>query len=346
MEILYKLSEKLNFYFYKYKFIIYLFFTLFLSLVVFKILNLIHAPNINDLSSAAYGVIIGKPHWRAYSNRLLGPYIVYFISEFGFTFNKSLKIFNLLMIFIQNLSLYFMLLSQTKKSYELSFKYIIFFSFILIGMQHYWSYTWDYIDIIVFTFFVWAIFEKRSTLFFIILFFIEIINRESALFIALYLIIDSYRFNFNHLRNIQNVSLLLSDKMKFKTGILLLVIGSIYTKIIRDYLFIESLIPGIGNDLAHKYLGNHFYLLSNLKHIFIWNITSLEIINSIFIFGVIIFFLINLPKFKELHLKAFILFICILCSIFIFGAINETRNFIILIPFLIFFHLDFYEKRV
>jgi len=324
--------------------IIYLFFTLFLSLVTFKILNLIHNPNIDDLSNTAYGVIIGKPHWRAYSNRLLGPYIVYFISKFGFTLNFSFKIFVLLMIFIQNLCLYFMLLSQTKKSYELSFKYIIYFSFIVISMQHYWSFTWDYIDVIVFTFFIWAIFQKRPIIFFIILFFIEIINRESALFIALYLIIDSHSFNFNNLRNIHNFRMILRDKMKFKIGVILLVMGAVYTKIIRDYLFIESCFPQIGNDSIHKYLGNHFRLLNNLYALFIGNIKSLNIINSIFIFGIIIFFIVNLPKFKELHFKVFILFICILCSIFIFGNIYESRNFLILIPFLIFFHLDFYEK--
>lgn len=342
MKIIYKLSEELNFYLSKYKFIIYLFFTLFLSLVVFKILDFSHAWNINDLSDAAYGVIIGKPHWRAYSNRLLGPYIVYFISELGFTFNRSLRIFNLLMIFIQNLSLYFLLLSQTKKSYELTFRYMLYFSFILISMQTTWSYTWDYIDAVVFIFFAYAIFQKRPTIFFVILFFIEIINRESALFIALYLIIDSY--SFNNLGNIHNFKIILKDKMKFKIGILLAITGAVYTKIIRDYLFIESSFPSIGNDLAHSNFGNFFCLLGNLKTLFISNITSLGIVNSIFVFGVILFFMVNLAKFKELHLKAFILFICILCSILAFGNINEARVYIILIPFLIFFHLDFYEK--
>ncbi len=40
------------------------------------------------------------------------------------------------------------------------------------------------------------------------------------------------------------------------------------------------------------------------------------------------------------------IFVCILCSILAFGNINEARVYVILIPFLIFFHLDFYEKRI
>lgn len=313
----------------------------FISIVVSKIMLGLHSHNFASLCAVEEGVTTGKPHWIAYQNRILGPYLVEGISYVGnFSYCKALKVFNIIMILMEYFVLYFLLLKFSKDSYSLSLTYLVYFSLMLLGIQHYWSYTWDYIDIIVFTVFTFFIFTNKPTKYFVLLFLIEILNRESALFIALFLIIDSFHYNLP----IRNFGVSLQNRTKLLIGSFLLIIGIIYIKFIREFLFIESMMKNVGTDASHRLIGNHIQLINNLKVFFI-NFTNINFINSIFIMSILIYLLANIKRFNEVQLKALILFMSLLSSIFLLGLINETRMFTIILPFLIFFHLSIKEKK-
>jgi len=330
----------------------------FISLVVFQVTNF-RIEHWNKLPDAAYGIITGKPHWRAYSNRLLGPYTIYLISQLGFSFETALVIFNFLMIWAQNTILYSLLLKTTKNAFGVSLRYIIYFSFFFIVLQDYYSYPWDYIDSVIFTIFAWGILRRKPATYFVILFLVELLNREIALFISLYLIIDALKINhaISKTRTYQEAPvkrpirslverLTITDRRKLSVGVLLSLAGAFYTKSIRDLLFIESSLDNVGADISNKLIGNHLHLVVNIKDLFFYNLTSLNFINSIFVFGVIAYLLLSLPRFDEAHRKAFIIVVMILISILVFGLINETRMFIILIPFLLFFHLELRDSAM
>jgi len=129
-------------------------------------------------------------------------------------------------------------------------------------------------------------------------------------------------------------------KRKLLLGLLLIFGGAIYTKLIRDLLFIESSLERVGDDIGNKLIGNHIHLFDNIRDLFFNNFASMDIVNSLIFFGIILYLAVLIPRFLDHHYKAFIMVLVILVSILISGRVNETRMLIILIPFMLFFHLD------
>lgn len=291
----------------------------------------IHAVNFEALSQAAYGVIEGKPHWIAYQNRLLGPALVYWISQTGITYSQALQAFDLLMILLQNVILGVLLRKSTKSRAE-ALIWIIVFSFSFICIQHLWFYPWDSIDLIVFTLFAWGILQAKSMLFFILLFCVGIANRESALFIALYIMIDSFRLS------ARINDLYLKSRLKLITGAFLMLLGMAYTKIVRTFLFVSRQ-NGL-DDKSHETIGNHIYLIDNLKNLFYVNFFSTAAINSAFILGSTAYLLFFFRQYTDAQLKATLVYCAIVTNILIFGIINETRMYIILLPFIAFMKIS------
>jgi len=112
------------------------------------------------LVDAAVGVTEGRPHWRAFQNRLLGPCMVLGISALGFTLKQSILIFTAGMLLIYNLVLYRLLhiyLSSVR-----SFLLVCLWLYGFMVFQCAWLYVWDMIDIIIFTLASFVIvFERR-----------------------------------------------------------------------------------------------------------------------------------------------------------------------------------------
>lgn len=300
----------------------------FVSVAVFKVLMQIHAAHFESLSQATYGVLEGKPHWIAYQNRLLGPFMVYLISKLGCSYLFAFKIFILLMVALQNFLLFFLLRKLHIPSRNaLTLVAIYSFSFLLV--QHRWFYAWDCIDAMVFTLFAYGVFQAKSIQYFVLLFCMGILNRETALFIALYIIIDAFHFEPIKYR------LYLVSKIKLAIGGFLILFGIIYTKVIRDYLFISR--PDNTPDTAHELIGNHILLISNLKSLFFYNLFSTDIINTVFILGTTGSMIHYIKLYTDAQIKALLVYYAIVANIIFFGFINETRMYIILLPFLIFF---------
>ena len=328
----------------RYKFWFSLLGVLFLSLVVFRVIFYIHFTDFERFSNAEYEVIQGTAASEPLTNRLLGPFLVLLISRLGFPFVVSLVVFNLLMVISLHQVMFLILFRLTDRSYEKSFRYLILFAFLLIAFQDYWwLFTWDYIDVLVFSIFIYGVSQGVSLPFFGVLFLVGILNRESGLFIALWLVIDAFNFRPDRQSKF-NFKLEFVDKRKLLLGILLLLGGIVYIQLVRDYRFTETA-ANIGDGLAPKTLGNHIVLGENIWNLLAANLISINIINTFFILGLPIYFYSNRSKFNELISKCVLLFACILGAIFTFGVINETRIFFILIPFLLFFHMTFSNRR-
>ena len=315
----------------------------FISFVTAKVFAIIHASNFNVLAEAAQGVLAHKPHWIAYQNRLLGPYSVYAISLLDLSFVKALIGFSVLAIIYQTVILYALLLKFTKNNFSLTIRYIIYFSFMFLGIQDYWFYTWDSLEAILFVLFSWGIWEKKPTLYFIFLFFVALVNKESAIFIAVFLIIDSFHIQRNKQSIMPKIKFISVSKLLI--GLFLVFLGAAYTKLIRDYLFISSSLLDVGNDNSHKILGNHFNFFENLQTLFVKNLLSPNIINSFFIIGLIAYLSWSFNKLQEQDYKAFIIMVLIIFSIFAFGLINESRIYLPLLPFIIFLHLRQHQQK-
>lgn len=314
------------------------YFLIILIISLFEIRLLILTNNIDASAAAAEGVLCGTPHWRATQNRILGPFFVGFISNItNLSFSTSYLIVILsLLIFVNYLSykIFMDLTKDEKTALKYSFLFIVLFLFI---QNKSWFYIWDAIDLIVFLLFAYGVFSKKKLSYFVILFFICLLNKENALYIGLWIFIDSFDFN-------NKFPARLVDILKRKTlnysklflSVLLILGGMIYTKLIRDSLFIKSMFPNIGLDLEHSFWGNQFPLVTNLYILasIIANFDYVELIIPVIIFLAPLYFIYKM-KINEFSIKVTFLLLFILTTIFVFGLIYETRIFSILIPFVL-----------
>ncbi|RLP54887.1 MAG: hypothetical protein D6160_08735 [Ketobacter sp.] len=308
----------------------------FLSLALFKVLMQMHDAGINALVHAAEGVIDGRPHWIAYQNRLLGPYLVKLISLVGFPFSEALKIFIFITVLIQNVLLFYLVMDMRIRPRE-SFLWVMVYSLFFIVVQHFWFYTWDSIDAIIFTLFAWGILKGQSTPYFFVLFSISILNRETALFIAAFVAIDAFRFE-------SAAKFKLVSIKKLFAGISLSLLGAIYIKLVRHWLFISK--ADGDPDVDHELIGNHVYLIQNLKKLFYENFFSLDVLNSITLSFSVLYLVLNLKNYVEIKIKFALVYFLLVANILIFGLVNETRMYIILIPFWIFILISGKEKVI
>lgn len=299
----------------------------FFAVCACKVLMVIHFANWDDLAAAAYGVIEGRPHWIAFQNRLMGPYTVLLISKAGISFKLALALYHAVFLEILVILIIFLLRREGVSRRE-SALYLVFFLFVFLAYQHYWFYTWDSIDLIVFTSFAYGIIKAAPTRFFFTLFLIGLANRESALFIALYVCLNSFQF--------QGATQLpkLKSSVDFLFGIALLAIGLIYTKLIRTMLFVSK--PDGLPDTQHEAIGNHVYVTKNITDLFITNFSNKNIIASAFIIFPMIYFWRKTRVMSEGQIKALVMSSVLILNILVFGILSETRMLFILIPFYIF----------
>ena len=313
-----------------------------LAFIEMRVIRMIHQHNYCDLIEAAHGVTVGMPHWRAHQNRLLGPSLVKLISHAtGLSFPLSFEFFMVLSLIIANLVSFYVFLDLTKNR-TLSLKYTFYFALFFLALQHRtWLYLCDFMDIIIFLLFAYGIFKKFNIRYFVYLFIISILNREDALFISLWMIIDSFQYNIEPSNNIQGRRLTIKY-YNLLLGVLLTILGIIYIKWIRDTLFIRSMLPRIGLDLNYYIAGGqHFNVLKNIRYLVNFNILQRGDIMVPLVFIFLPIYLMVKMKSDEHSLKVMFLFFCMLFFIFLTCYIAETRVFFILIPFILLLNLKF-----
>ena len=143
----------------------------FIGSCTFKAIVFLHDSRIESFASDAYNLVLGKPHWIAYQNRLAGPTTVYLLNSLGISLRDSL----LTVIFFSTIALA-LLLDRYLKAFaadlERRILLISTFMFLYIVLQHNWYYVWDNYDLILFTMFAFGILKNKSERFFLILFFV------------------------------------------------------------------------------------------------------------------------------------------------------------------------------
>jgi len=299
-----------------------------IALCGFKIFYDMHAFNISDLADAAYGVTIGKPHWIAYQNRILGPYFILLISSIGgITFKTSLIFCTLIFFEIACLMDFFIMRLENMSIINSLFSTTIF-AFLFLTFQHYWFYIWDSLDLLIFILFAHGILKQKSNLWLISLYLVAIFNRESALFIPLYMMLNAFFID------VKKLTIKLVHFKSIILGLLLLSFGALYTKWIRHALFISKA-DGSPDD-QHGTIGNHVYFIENINKLFFHNFFDRNFIFSCILIVALVTFSLKAKKMSDSQIKCLIVIFLIFSSILIFGLANETRMYLILLPFFLF----------
>jgi hypothetical protein len=209
-----------------------------------------HVSNMDMLLSASDGVLSGMPHWRAFQNRLLGPYL---LDAFRYVsqnpFNEFAKVFLLLENFVLCACAYLL----TRKV-SVTVIALVASTVLWVRCIHYFSYPWDFTESLMLTLlFLFAIRSER-VLPFVGLFVLFVLSRESCIFIGLFLILRGV----SPLVFGQRIAV---RPLMWGAGLTLMSVA--ITELLRKILFKASILPGVGADALHERFENHFHHLHN-----------------------------------------------------------------------------------
>lgn len=319
-----------------------------LGLLIFNQYMFRYRDTLPRLIELAQGIPNGITPWIAFQNRLLAPTIVNAFSQILGSEMRGILFFYLITLLLQNFIIYFLLKIQTKSNL-IALSGVVIFCLLLLGYQDTdFYYPWDPIEGILFTFFSYFALvntNQRQTLALTILFIVACLNRESSLYIAIFICLLGIEFNksapFIHVISFKKIA----------AGFVLLGLGVFYTKTIRTLLFVRQ--PDGAADIANQSLGNHFYLISNLKDLFYNNFTlnlssQMGLTNTIWIIGSSIF-VMNITWKQTVNFNIFfrlllIYFLMIFAAI-MFGQINETRIYFPIFIVFIFMTCTYFIKK-
>ena len=274
----------------------------FITALSYHLLMVLHGVNLETYAIHTISPITGHAWWRAFQNRLLAGFIVDNISN------------NIVLAY--QIFIFFSLLAMNFLTYYLykDILPVIALAFMFLGLQGArFLYGWDFLDLIILTTLLILIDKKVNIWGYMILFAVAIFNRESALFIPAWLIIDHFK------------------RKEMWYGFIMLISGYVIINLLRD-MFVTSIYPSIGLDESHRDIGNSILFAKNIQYFFrhydSWNMGDFAYIPALMISSVLLCW--NANK-KILLLTGFIIL-----QILIFGCIHETRVWFITIPFIIY----------
>ena len=164
-----------------------------LSLLEFRAVDLIQGRNLPAEVDAATGLLSGHPYWKAYQNRLLGPELVGWTTRLtGLPPASVYRGFCFGCLCAAN-AVGASLFRRSPGSPGTAWGYVVAYAGLFVALQDpEWLYLWDYVDLTTTLLFAWAVVMGGWRPWqFALLFLVELANRESAQFIALWLVLDS-----------------------------------------------------------------------------------------------------------------------------------------------------------
>ncbi|MFA7243504.1 MAG: hypothetical protein WC091_25635 [Sulfuricellaceae bacterium] len=293
-----------------------------------------------DQIAAMQGIVNGLPHWRMYQSRVLGPYLTDFTRIIlGIDFPEAYVISTTILLAISFFGLMWAAwdILETKLA-ALATAFAVFALNVML-MQGSWIYSWDYIDLIVFSALVWAIVTNRSLRVIVPILILETFNRDVILVLCCWLILDAIIGITSSSKVWPKVHFHLNLK-QLLWALTLLLAGYWVIEALRSLLLVKEIGPDMFAGVAPQAGGhNVFYTLpSNLRRFFAtwvmpWQGMALPI--NLFILGLPAImagvFFCKQPGLVRASILHFILYI----STFAFGEIYETRVWVCFIPYLV-----------
>ena len=213
------------------------------------------------------------------------------------------------------------------KNRALIFTILSVLLFVLIQDEH-WLLGWDFLDMIFLTLLLIGIDRKWNVFYFTGLFIVALFNRETALFIPLWMFLDAFSKK---------------DRKKIGYSIVLAMIGIAVIYLLREnfygsYQFYKTHSIYTGLDTTQAIYGNHFWLMENLSNPIStfppWK-SELSLIPLIMIV-ITGYFTLQWRSLNITNKNIVLLMISMVILIFTTAVIHETRTWFILIPYIIY----------
>jgi hypothetical protein len=286
-------------------------------------------------SNPSLGVTTGHPLWKLFQSRVLGPYLIKALS-FGSLeyYGEAYVCFQIVTVAIAAFLCWRLGREYGGSDRSASLALMLFVMCFASLLSPPLLYSWDFIDIIVFLVFIDFVLSGRSLPWFLGLFAIAIFNRDSAIFIALWLILDPLvRFFYQRRRKLPKKPTL--DWQRIIAGIICIGAALIILELLRRNLLVQEegpkIFPGstdAGNGYNSGLLRNIEFLKHPLSDLRFWIVVPF--LTIVTVLGAK---LVRLDP--QRYLAIYLIQLSMLVALVLFALLYEMRTLLILIPFVV-----------
>lgn len=303
------------------------------ALVQMRLVILIFGPQYRLSVEAAQGVLRGEPHWRVYQSRLLGPWLVEAVSRLVGSFITAHVVCMVVLFAAAGFVVLWQLRRDHGASAPMLAGYLAFVVLVVCCFQRPWLYVWDCIDLLLFALFSAFVCRGLRWPAFAALYSVAIVNREGALFIALWLILDPLVRWLLDRRKTRSARL---DHAPLLAGIVLLAAGVALVEWLRDRLLVREVGPELVGEVAGAGPRYHLMLADNLARLG-EAVTSPSYAMSFLVpFALLAFVVFSVAVARRdpyTRGAAAVVHLALVAAIVVFGSLFETRIYLVLVPF-------------
>ena len=275
-------------------------------------------------AEASLGVTKGHPVWKMWQSRVLGPYFIEALTFGSLDYVKAHILFQIITVCIASFLCWRLGKKYGGSDQSALLALTIFVMCFALLLQPPYLYSWDFIDIIVFVLFIDFILSGKSLPWFIGLFAIAILNRESAVFIALWLILDPLVRCF-YQRQYNNPL----DWRGMLAGAICIATGFVIVELLNRKLLVEAKMSADSYPVVLSQ--NVDRLKQSLTHFDRY----FPITVPVFLATVIVLGACAVRRDPQRYLALYLVQVSYMASLFVLGQLMETRVYLALIPFVV-----------
>jgi hypothetical protein len=285
---------------------------------------------------AAKGVLEGQPYYKTYQNRFAGPVLVAAISRStGQSFEHSYKAATALLLVSANLLGLFLFGRYTGRL-EAGLMFTVAYAFLTTNLQApMWLPIWDFVELNVMLVFAWAAFADAGAASLFALFLFAIFNRETALFIPVWMLV----------RNIIGRSTGMTQNRnpfsKWILPVLMIAAGVAWTHFSRNHFFVKS---HLSVPAAVNLVEDQFWMLPHTLEV-VAGAAKVHILAALVMTLWTVAVIVGLYRSGALYRAISIIVAGMLASILMFGLLSESRLWMSVIPFLLWATMTRFMSR-
>lgn len=297
------------------------------SIALFRLAVFVFQPeNYARLAEVSLGVTTGHPVWKMWQSRVLGPYIIKALTFGSLDYVKAHMLFQIVTVAIAAFLCWRLGRKYGGSDQSALLALTLFVMCFALLLSPPWLYSWDFIDIIVFILFIDLVLSGMSLCWFIGLFAIAILNRDSAVFIALWLILDPLvRFIYQRQYKLAAASL---DWRRMLAGALCIAVGFLTVELLTQNLLVEARISA--NSYPSR-LPQNIHILRKLLTF----TREFWIVVPVFLAMVTALGACVVRRDPQRYLALYLVELSIMALFFVFALLDETRIYLVLIPFVV-----------
>jgi hypothetical protein len=307
----------------------------FLAAAQLRTILLIYGDDYWHSAAADAAVTTGHPIWLVFQNRVLGPWLIQGLAVVFPTYRQAHAAYTFLTLALAGFLAWRFGLRHGGSAQSALLALVVFETSYTLLLSPLWLYAWDNLDVIFFFLLVDFVLSRAPLAWFVGLYAVAIFNRDSAQFIALWMMVDPC------------VRWLLGPRGKnappfaarrFAAGAACAVAGAVVIEILRRTLLVEEIGPALfpGNMPPHaryavmlsRNLADIGQVVTHLHH---WHWLPILFFLALAAGLAVILAWRNPARYLSLGLVE----LALIGALLVFALTFETRVYLELIPFIV-----------